>query len=64
MRLIVDRRRQNSLECNLMTVLARLGTPSPEMAEVFRLVRLPCGGMWAKLMLGPGDDLCINVEDL
>jgi hypothetical protein len=64
MRLIVDRRWQNSLECNLLTALARRGTPQSELSAVSRLIRLPHGGMRAELMLEPGDVLCISVDGL
>ncbi|MBM4073889.1 MAG: hypothetical protein FJ271_33965, partial [Planctomycetes bacterium] len=64
MRLIVDRRRQNALEMGLLDALRRRGTDDSEIARIRTLARLPHGGMWGDMILGPGDQLSINLDDL
>ncbi len=46
-----------------MTALARPGAASEDLAAVARFIRLPHGGLSAELMMAPGDDLCINMDD-
>ena len=64
-RLIVDRRWGNSMEKNLMTVLAETVTcTSEEFRQAQRMIRLPGPNMFGEIIMGPKDRLSIQLDDL
>ncbi len=64
MRLTIDPRCQNALEVGLLEALRRLDSPQRELSQVSPLTCLPHFGMWAEMILGPGDQVSINLDDL
>lgn len=52
------------MEMNLIDALQRRGCSEASLSEVRKLIRLPHGGMFAELILGPRDRLSINLDDL
>jgi hypothetical protein len=64
MRLILDRRRQKPLKVGLLEALHWLDIPPMELSRISRLTRHLHGGMWAEMILGPGDHVSIHMDDL
>ncbi len=62
LRLIVERRWQDALECDLLTALCRWSGASEE--ETWTAEQLSCGGMWSEMVLAPSDRLSVNLDDL
>ncbi len=47
-----------------MDALRCLGMPDHQMSRVGRFIKLPHGGMWAEMVLGPADKNSVNLDDL